>query len=197
MAKILLSDNLKELDSNILGEYKLYLFSPGVFKLFPRSGDMHKMDVKQMLRFLIMLIYGYRVYVLADMQENILGCVVYASGKNPRYPFAEEKDLICGPYFVRPEHRGKGIAPWMVQYVLEHFELVHGEVYAHVWHKNEASIRCLEKIGFKYVCAMRTTKLLSTCIPDPVGKMLLYKKSLQNQQTICCHPKQGEVKMPQ
>ena len=43
MSAILKSDNLKLLDDKFDETYKLFLFNPTMFKLFPKSGNMHKL----------------------------------------------------------------------------------------------------------------------------------------------------------
>lgn len=78
--------------------------------MFPASGNMHNMSFKQKVRFAALLIHGYRVYVMGDQSDNVVGCAVFANGKTYRYPFADENDLICGPYYVMPEFRRRGIA---------------------------------------------------------------------------------------
>ena len=118
MSAILKSDNLKLLDDKFDETYKLFLFNPTMFKLFPKSGNMHKMDFKQRVRFFLLLMHGYRVYVLGDKEDNVVACAVFANGKTYRYPFASENDLICGPYYVMPEYRRKGIATKLLKLVL-------------------------------------------------------------------------------
>ena len=132
MSKILESDRLKLIDDCFDERFRLFLFKPTVFKLFPKSGNMHNMDIKQRLCFLVLLIHGYRVYILGDREDNVVCCAVFANGKMFRYPFANQNDLICGPYFIMPEYRRQGIASKLLQRVIEQYETEYHSIFAHI-----------------------------------------------------------------
>lgn len=174
--KILSSDKLKLLDAHFNGDYKLFLFPPRIFHLFPASGNMHNMSFKQKVRFAVLLIHGYRVYVMGDQSDNVVGCAVFANGKAYRYPFADENDLICGPYYVMPEFRRRGIATKLLTGVIERYETDYNTIYAHIWHENRASVDCMGKIGFVPVDTLSTTRILQKCYSDANGKLILVKR---------------------
>ena len=176
MQKIISTDKMRIINECLDEKYKLFLFIPSFIRLFPRSGNMHKMDIKQKLRFLTLLIHGYKVYVLSDLENNTIGCVTVANGKTYRYPFADENDLIIGPYFVLPEYRRQGIATRMIKCVIERYETNYNSLFAHIWHENQASVECMKKLGFHTIGTLRTTRILQTCIPDKEGKLILVRK---------------------
>lgn len=173
--KIVKSDKLKFL-SAMEGGYKLYSFVPSARRLFPKSGAMRKMDARQRLRFLLLLTSGYRVYVLTNDADDAVGCAVFANGKARRFSFADKNDLVCGPYFIQPEYRNRGLAAKMLGFVIENYETEYRSIFAHIWHTNIASIKCMAKLGFERVDALRTTKYLQKFVSDPNGKIVLVEK---------------------
>lgn len=182
MCQILKQDHLILLDDQFEGIYKLFLFKPNIFRLFPKSGNMHKMDLKQKIRFGLLLIHGYRVYVLGDSQNHVVGCTVFASGKTYRYPFASENDLICGPYFIMPEYRRRGLATKLLSCVIDKYETEYDSIYAHIWHTNRASVLCMEKIGFQEIGMLYTTPILQKCVFSNNGKLILVQKKNPQKQ---------------
>ena len=173
MNKILSKDKMEIIGNR--GE-RLWLFNPTLFRLFPVSGNMHEMNFKQKIRFFLLLRHGYRVYVLADCEDNVLGCAMFANGGSYRYPFASKKDLICGPYYTVPEYRNQGIAR-LLSDVIDNYESEYDTIWAHIWHTNAASVKCMEKVGFQYAGRLRTKGLLQKCIPDENGGLILVKKT--------------------
>ncbi len=176
MDKLLKKDNLILLDGSFEKDYKLYLFRPNVIKLFPKSGNMHEMNLKQRIRFLCLLIHGYRVYVMGDREDNVVGCAVFSNGKTFRYPFATERDLICGPYYIMPEFRRRGLATKLLDRVMDEYETEYDSIYAHIWYENLASINCMEKLGFRKIGNLTASKFTSKCISDENGNLVLVKK---------------------
>ena len=80
------SDNLKFLSS--VGEDKYYLFTPSLRRLFPVSGNMREMTIKQKGRFLQLLIAGYKVYISTTLDDEVKGSIVYSRGGSYRFPFS-------------------------------------------------------------------------------------------------------------
>jgi len=120
-----------------------------------------------------LLFTGYRVYVLSDKGSQVLGCAVFATGGSYRYPFSNKEDLICGPYYTVPTYRNQGIASKLLTEVIEYHETNYKSIYAHIWYENEASIRCMSKIGFKEVGRMKTSKFLHICKMNENGNLIL------------------------
>ena len=171
MSKILAEDKMQIVGT--LSEGVLYRFTPSPFRLFPRSGKMHRMNIEQCIRFYFLLLHGYRVYVLANKKDDVLGCVMFANGGSYRYPFASKKDLICGPYYIVPEYRNKGIAKCLLSEVITNYETEYEMIWAHIWYTNVASIKCMEKVGFKQVGKLMISKILHKCVVDENGHLVL------------------------
>lgn len=139
--------------------YRLYLFTPTWIKQFPVSGHMHTMTWMQRIRFWSMKHSGYKVYVLTDLYDTVIGEITFSRGGGWKYPFSTPKDLIYGPSFVQTEFRGKGYAVLIGKIVLNSFEKDFDKVYATVREENISSLRCLEKTGFQIDKKLRADKL--------------------------------------
>ena len=173
MAKVLSCDNLELLLEE--DGFRFYLFLPKLTQLFPKSGDMRKMTVLQKLRFLLMKKHGYRVYILSDSTDEVLASIVFSSGAQYRFPFANKEDLIYGPSYTMPEYRGKGYAVMLGNKVLSTFEKNFKRVFATVREENLASLRCLAKSGFETVYRLKANKLTRVLYEDIKGDHILLK----------------------
>jgi len=78
-----------------------------------------------------------------------------------------------------PENRGKGVATKLLLEIINHHETEFDAIYAHIWHTNEARVRCMKRIGFEEIGRLSTTKFLKKCVKDDGGKLILvaYKKA--------------------
>ncbi len=88
--KIDKSDRLKLLKEHNNERY--YLFEPRLTRLFPKSGHMREMILKEVLLHLIRWIYGYKVYILTDDNDSVKGSILFSKGGSFRYPFATKND---------------------------------------------------------------------------------------------------------
>ena len=107
---------------------------------------MEPTTVMRRLRFLIDLHYGYKVYYLKK-DGKIVGYCTITSGKNPRFWFAEDNDIIVGPYFVDEEFRGQGFSTRMVDMVIHECGIDWKNAYLYILNTNKPSIRVVEKLG--------------------------------------------------
>ena len=74
--------------------FELFEYTPT--RLKPFYIDMEPTTIMRRFRFLIDLHYGYKVYYLKKDGVFVGYCTV-TSGKNPRFWFAENEDIIVGP----------------------------------------------------------------------------------------------------
>lgn len=169
-------DHLEKVECHMDSTYNLYRFKPSLFNQFPKSGNMHEMTIKQRIRFFFLYLHGYTVYVL-EKSGGVIGCALFAKGGSYRYPFADKKDLICGPYFTVPELRGKGLGAALLKEVIDYYETEYKTIYAHIWHENIASVKCMQKVGFAEVARLHTTRITGKCRIDENGKLILVAKS--------------------
>lgn len=127
---------------------KFYLFEPRIMRLFPKSGGMKEMNLKEILLHLIRLIHGYKVYILTDNNDNVKGSILFSKGGSFRYPFASKNDLIDGPSFTVPEYRGQGVAVRIGDAVMNEFESEYNVVYGTIRQDNVPSLKRVKKNGF-------------------------------------------------
>lgn len=130
------------------GNERYYLFKPRIMRLFPKSGDMKRMNFKEILLHLIRLIHGYKVYILTDDNDNVKGSILFSKGGSFRYPFASKKDLIDGPSFTVPDYRGQGVAVRIGDAVMNEFETDYNVVYGTIRQDNLPSLKRVKKNGF-------------------------------------------------
>lgn len=151
---------------------RYYLFKPRLMRLFPKSGDMKKMNFKEILLHLIRLVHGYKVYILTDENDVVKGSILFSRGGSFRYPFASKKDLIDGPSFTVPEYRGQGVAVRIGDAVMNEFETDYNVVYGTIMQDNLPSLKRVNKNGF-----IEESKLRVDCLrrfhKDPNGDLVL------------------------
>ena len=138
---------------------KLYVFRPSIFKLYPKSGDMLEMNIKEIATHLVRLIHGYKIYILTDKNDVVKGSILFSNGGSYRYPFASKNDLIEGPDYTVPEFRGQGVAGRICNAAMNEFEKNYDTVYATVALTNIASLKRLKKSGFEVVGKLKADKI--------------------------------------
>ena len=173
MAKILECDKLKLLLEE--DGFRYYLFTPTFLRVYPKSGNMRKMTVMQTLRFLVMKMNGHRMYIMTDLSDEILTSIAFSSGSQYRFPFAGKDDLIYGPSYTMPEHRGCGYAVKLWEKVESRFEKDTKTFYATIRDDNPASIRCMEKSGFETIGKLKGNKITRAFEINEAGDHVLVK----------------------
>ena len=93
-----------------------------------------------------MLSGGYRVYYLADGDTLVGYCVVAPGGR--RLAISTKHDVVLGPYFVAPEHRGNGYAKVLVRMTLQSCSYNYKNAFDWIHKDNYASIKTTEACGF-------------------------------------------------
>lgn len=125
--------------------FSLYEYNPTAIR--PLLVPFEPLRMIRRLRFWKeMLSGGYRVYYLVDGDTLVGHCVVAPGGR--RLSISTKDDIVLGPYFIAPEHRGKGYAKILVRMTLQN--CAYNYKYAFDWiHKdNYASIKTTEGCGF-------------------------------------------------
>lgn len=118
--------------------------------------DMEPTTIMRRFRFLIDLRYGYAVYYLTKGKEFIGYCTI-TSGKNPRFWFAKDDDIIIGPYYVDEKYRGKGYSTKMVDAIINNCETKWKKAYVYILNSNIPSIKVTEKVGGKLIFHVHNT----------------------------------------
>ena len=124
------------------------------------------------MRFLLMKKHGYRVYVLADAEDEVLASIVFSSGAQYRFPFAGKEDLIYGPSYTVPEHRGNGyayLACLMILPVAKQHKMT--KLYLACSYDSIASIKTIEKLGGNFI---------EEIIPPPT--YIYFRKNIKPQK---------------
>ena len=127
--------------------YTYSLWRPGFLRLVPRGFPLLPFGAWWLL---------HRLHVFANRNYGLF--LVYCGGKLVhrtcvfpgyfRFPFMGKNDLQIGDTWTSEEHRGRGIAPFAVQKVLE-WEARPGRRFWYITTEtNVASIRAVEKAGF-------------------------------------------------
>ncbi|MBR0406934.1 MAG: GNAT family N-acetyltransferase [Clostridia bacterium] len=124
--------------------------------LNPFYVDMEPTTIMRRLRFLIDLKYGYSVYYL-EKEGIMLGYCTITSGKNPRFWFADEKDIIIGPYYIDEKYRGYGYSTKLVDIVINKCETNWEKAYVYILNSNVPSIKVTEKVGGKLIFHVHNT----------------------------------------
>lgn len=125
-------------------EFEIWKYTPDLLRAFPFY--MEKVSPSWRVRCVMEYFVGYRVYYIKKRGKWAGYCVV-SSGKNPRYSFANEEDIIYGRYFVAEKFRGNGLAQRMLREVLDNCEKDYRRAFAYLKVSNTASVITMQKIG--------------------------------------------------
>lgn len=149
---------------------ELLCFKPKIWRLFPKKCVNLGQSFSDKIRYAYRLLGGYRIYTL-NSDGKSLGYAVMQRGKVSRYPFVGKRDWLLGPYLIDRQHRGHGYAKEMLELVKQDMKSVDGRIYACILLDNPASIKTVEKIGYRQVGYLDARSA--------------YKKKLVEQSTPC------------
>lgn len=156
------------------GGAQLYEYLPSAFKLLAINFEKPRF-VRQM-RFLLEYLHRghYKVYYLAVTGVFVGYCVVTPGGR--RLWVSKKEDIVLGPYFVLPEHRGKGYAKVLVKMTLEHCSYDYKLAYDWIHDDNFASIKTSEACGFvREGSRLNVVGLTRRLVPSEEGNNIVYK----------------------
>lgn len=133
---------------NSIENVDYFLFKPKLLKCyFTDYSSYQKNTILHTIRMMIELLCGgYSVYYMA-LDNEIVGYGVVASGGR-RLKCSDKKDVVFGPLWVCPEHRGKGLANKLVHSLLNNLGIKYKSAYEYIAKSNTASIKAAEKNGF-------------------------------------------------
>ena len=138
--------------------YSIYLWKPKLDQIIPPGLSEKKFAVWWLMHQL--RIFPNRDYgVLLIFNGNNL---IHRSCIFPRYfrfPFMGNNDLQIGDIFTDEKYRGKGIAAYAIQKIVELCKMDNRKFWYIVEENNESSIRVIEKVGFNKIgCGERRKK---------------------------------------
>lgn len=154
------------------GNKAFYEYDPTPFALL--YCDFEKMSFPRRIRLLMELFSkgGYKVYYLA-VDGVLVGHCVAAYG-NRRLKRSSEEDIVLGPYFIDPEHRGHGYAKDLVKMVLEKCTMKYRYAYDYINKNNVPSIKTSVFCGFKLCGELDIEGFLHNLVERPGGEYNIY-----------------------
>lgn len=155
-------------------EVTYFEYKPSIFK--PFYVNLERLSLRRRIRFLLGYFSGYSVYYMVKDDDYIGYCVIQ-NGRDRRYKFATEEDIIVGPYFIREEYRGRKLSIALLKYILNDTGIQFRYAYDYIRRDNEPSIKASEAVGFKYMSDADVSKFLRTINLCDLGKgkYLIYK----------------------
>lgn len=160
---------------NSFEDVDYFLFKPRLFRCyFSGYSAYQKSTILHTIRMMIELLDGgYRVYYMA-LGNEIVGYGVVASGGR-RLKCSDKKDVVLGPLWVCPEHRGKGLASKLVHTLLNNLGIKYKSAYEYIAKTNTASIKVAEKNGFVNIGAASMTGAMRNVRLNPNGDYFVFR----------------------
>ncbi len=155
-------------------EFEVWKFTPDPVHAFPFY--MERVNRSWRVRCAMEYFVGYSVYYIKIDGEWAGYCVV-SNGRNKRYDFSTDKDIIYGRYFVAEKFRGNGLGYRMLKEILDNTGLEYEKAYAYLRVSNTASLKTIEKLGavrkYRFDIKGKTRRLY----PAENGEFVLYEYS--------------------
>lgn len=133
------------------------------FRLFARGEKRGIKSALVRLNFYL-ITKGKAMLFSAYNQENELLHTSAVIPKCYKYSFCDREDYVIGPCQTVPAHRGKGIYPYVIRYIMEVIGSADTVFYMFSAHDNEKSIRGIQKAGFIECGTIRRVGLLKKFI---------------------------------
>ena len=125
-------------------EFEVWKYTPDLLRAFPFL--MENITWSWRVRCIMEFFVGYEVYYI-KIQEQWAGYCVISSGRNKRYKFSNNTDIIFGRYFIAKDFRGQNLSVKMLNAVLNKCDISYNTAYAYVHDQNIASNKTMKKIG--------------------------------------------------
>ena len=144
-------------------EFEVYLFTPSLIKAFPIK--LENISLANRVRYLIEFFVGYKIYYI-QKNGNWAGYCIVSNGRNFRYSFSDNDDMIFGRYYIKPEYRGQGLGVKMLRRVLDRSDLDYKKAFAYVHKGNKSSHEVVLKLGCHkvgHLKKMGKTRKITVC----------------------------------
>ena len=155
-----------------------YLFKPSLFKLYPdcyeagMEPDYVSRPVHKIRMLLEHLKTHYEIYYMIKDSE-VIGHIVVARG-GWRISCSKKEDIVLCPIWISPAHRGKGFGTKGISVVLNELNISYEKAYEYIGKDNIASIRSVEKNGYKMTGTASERGLFRTIVYDDKGTLNIY-----------------------
>lgn len=170
----------REIDSSKLrllhseGELAFYEYKPTLLR--PLYFNFQKMWLSRRLRYLSEWLgkKHYLVYYLAIKGELVGHCIVAPGGR--RLKSSTANDIVVGPYYIEPSHRGKKYSKDLLKLTLRYCSFKYDNAYDYIIKSNVPSIKVSEFCGFSKCGELNIIGRLRKIVEVPEnGKYLMYK----------------------
>jgi len=160
------SDKLKILYQK--GDRALYEYRPTISKLL--YFDFQKMRFSRRVRLMLEWLNPkhYLVYYLSINGELVGHCIVAPGGR--RLKCSTNNDIVIGPYYVEPTHRGKGYSKEIIALTLKYCSCPYENTYDYIAKTNTPSIRASESCGFTSCGKLNIVGKFHKLLEVPTGK---------------------------
>lgn len=138
-------------------EMSIYEYNPSMFK--PFYINLEPLSFRRRVRLFLAYFSGFKVYYL-KYKDNYVGYCLVQSGKDRRYKFADEKDIMVGPYFIHENYRGQKLSIVLLDFVLNKVKLDFRYAYDYIHKSNVPSIKASKAVGFKFFSDANVSKIL-------------------------------------
>jgi len=153
------------------GDYAFYKYVPTLFRAFHHR--MEPVSVLWRIRCVLEYFVGYAVYYLKYQDEYVGYCVV-SNGRNPRYDFSGKEDIIFGRYFIAEPWRGKGLAFYMLDRILNRIETGYRYAFDYIRNDNIASTKTTLRLGATLLKRVRIDPFTKRLVESPDGAYSVY-----------------------
>lgn len=135
--------------------------------------NMEPLTLMRRFRFWIDYKYGYKVFYLKKENQFIGYCTI-TSGNNPRFWFADNNDIIIGPYFIEEKYRNQGYSRKLVDIVINKCGLNWRNAYIYILNDNYPSIAVAKRLGGELLFNVHNT-IYRKLIKDDNGEYGVYR----------------------
>ena len=143
-------------NANKSNNIKCNVFTPKIGRLF-FPGELRSIKlIGVRLLFQTITLGKAKIYVVSDGRDLIH--TSYVIPKCSKFAFMNKDDYEIGPCFTYPQYRGKGIYPAVLQSICNDLGNDNTIFYMIVDEDNTASIKGIEKAGFKKFGIVKITK---------------------------------------
>ena len=150
------------------GDKAFYSYTPTIFH--PLYVHFEPMTLSRRVRLLLERLgkNSYKVFYLEVAGVLVGHCVAAPGGR--RLGCSTERDVVLGPYFVAPDHRGKGYAKDLVHLTLHKGGLTYERAYDYIKKDNHASRKATVACGFQHCGELDIRGFFHTLVECPGGE---------------------------